>query len=188
MKLSIIIPTLYQWEYLAKIIENIKNLKLEFEHEIIIICNKLVNEAWSDWVVQSKGDYIFIINDDIEIYPWTIEKLIEQSNKTKIACPYFSRRLDKDIIEGSNWDNLAWWAFMFRKDYKNIFPIPKELKIWYWDNYIYQMLDKDVWYAGRIHHWESKTVLSDEHRARINLLIQEDTENWILLSKNKWWQ
>lgn len=181
--LSIIIPTLRQknenWEeYHKLIVENIITLKEEIEKtfnswEIITIEWKLVNEAWNEWVERAKWEYVMIINDDIIIYPWTFEKFKIFADKWQIWCPYFTRANDFDKVYTSNNDNIVGFCFWFKKEFSK-FPIPENLKIWYWDNYLYHKHNKNIGWWGKIHHWESRTVLWEEHRTRINELIEQD--------------
>jgi len=41
-------------------------------------------------VAKAKGDYIFIINDDIIIYKNTIESMIRYLEHHTISCPYYT--------------------------------------------------------------------------------------------------
>ena len=77
MELSIVIPTLYQDKYYVNLLQNLKELgywRTNPEVEIITIGNKLVNEAWNEWVAKSHWDYILVLNDDIIIKEWAIER------------------------------------------------------------------------------------------------------------------
>ena len=67
MQLSIIIPTLRQGTYLDDLLKNLMKLQLQ-SFEIIIIENKLVNEAWNEGIKKAKGKYILVVNDDIILY------------------------------------------------------------------------------------------------------------------------
>lgn len=177
MKLSIIIPTLYQDMYYSQLMFNLRELKYlnKKNIEIITIEDKLVNEAWNEWVEKAQWDYVLIINDDIVIEEWTIETMMAMLKHHKVACPYFSTKEDEETIYTNNGDNIVGFCFMIkREDLDKCFPIPEDLKIWYGDNWIYNRLDKDIWWWGKIHHRESKTLLSDEHRARVDKLIERD--------------
>ena len=181
--LSIIIPTLHQWDYYEKIIKNIEDVYKE-QYEIITIEDKLVNEARNLGVEQSKGDYILIINDDIVIPKWCIESMMEILEECSIACPYYSR-WDDAFGFNNNGDNIVGFCFMLkRKDIDRCFPIPKELQLYYGDNYIYERLYRDVWFTDiPIHHRESKTLKSDEMFEKCKLITQEDRRQWIQIKK-----
>lgn len=193
MQLSIVIPTIFQknekWKtYYSKIVHNIEKLWLK-DYEIIMIWNKLVNEAWNEWVEKAKGKYIFIINDDIILYRWTIEKLISIADYHWISCPYYSCKDDKKTIHTKSYWWIVWFAFMMtRQTAKMIFPIPEQLKIWFGDNYIYVMNKRRFAMWWRIHHWESKSVLSPEYREKINKLIEQDKIERALLCKERQWK
>lgn len=183
MKLSIVIPTLHQWDFYEKVVKNIADV-YKWEYELITIENKLVNEAWNEWVEQAKGDYILIINDDIVIPKWTIEAMIEELATCKVACPTFTCR-DKTEIHYSNADNIVWFCFMIKKeDISKCFPIPKELQLWYGDNWIYEKLDRNIGMVEPpIHHWESKTLMSDEMFEKCKIIAKEDKRQRIQISK-----
>jgi glycosyltransferase involved in cell wall biosynthesis len=72
------------------LMEQLERLKLK-SYELIVIENKLVNEAWNEGVAQAKGRYIFVLNDDIILYNDTIPKMIKALEFATIACPYFKR-------------------------------------------------------------------------------------------------
>ena len=183
--LSIIIPTLRQkdWDmdYYMNIIWNLIDLWY-WDAEIITIEWKLVNEAWNEWVNQATREYILVINDDIVIKEWTIERLKELLNYHLVSCPYFTRR-DEEKLHLNNWNNnICWFCFMFKKEDRDLFfPIPETLKLWYWDNYIYQKSENNIWWWWEIHHFESRTLLSDEHKEYCTRIIEEDKANWELL-------
>jgi len=181
MKLSIIIPTLYQDMYYSELMFNLRELWYlnRKDTEIITIENKLVNEAWNEWVEKATWDYIFIINDDIVIEEWTIEALMNKSEFHTIACPYFTRKDDYEKLHNNNGKNIVWFAFMFKKENKDkFFPIPSDLKLWYWDNWIYNKIKWDMGFSGKIHHYESKTLLSEENKEKCNKIIERDTYAW----------
>lgn len=181
--LSIIIPTLHQWDYYEKVVKNISNV-YKWEYELITIENKLVNEAWNYWVEQAKWDYILIINDDIVIPKWTIEAMIEELNSCSVSFPIFTK-LDSPTIYYNNWDNIVWFCFMIKKqDIPRCFPIPSELKLWYGDNWIYEKLNKDIGIVEPpIHHRESKTLMDDARFEECKIIAKEDKRGWIQLSK-----
>lgn len=185
MKLSIILPTLHQWDYCDKVIANIKDV-CSVEYEIITIEDKLVNEARNLWVEQAKWDYILIINDDIVIPKGCIENMItELDNWYKVACPAFTK-LDSPKIYYGNWDNIVWFCFMIKsEDINTCFPIPKELQLRYGDNYIYESLWRSMAIVEPpIHHRESKTIMSDELFEKCKVIVKQDKREWLKIEKD----
>lgn len=178
-KLSIVIPTLYQDNYYTEVVNNIDNLKkeLDFEVEVITIENKLVNEAWNEWVEMSSWEYIMVINDDIIIHKWTIEKMIATLEYHTVSCPYYTLWADNQHYKTQSTKNICWFCYMFKKDDANrLFPIPSDLKLWYGDNRIYNRAMEMNWvgWLGKIHHRESKTILSPDKREYFNGICDWD--------------
>ena len=64
--ISIIIPTFGQQWYTDAILADIP-LKVNSEYEIIVLDGEelSVNEKWNKGVEQAKGEYIWIINNDL---------------------------------------------------------------------------------------------------------------------------
>jgi len=180
--LSIIIPTLHQDHYYEDVIQNLTDLWYWPENpevEIITIENKLVNEAWNWWVSLSTWKYILIINDDIIISKWTIERLMSLADYHKVACPYFTRADNNQKIYSSTGKKIIWFCFLIkRENLEWLFPIPEDLKLWYWDNWIYWKANCDMGIWWQIHHWESKTLLSKEHKKKCDDIIARDTYAW----------
>lgn len=185
MKLSIIIPTLRQrnskWElYIENVIENIIALNEEIyahfeEFEIITIEDKLVNEAWNEWVKKANWEIVLIINDDIIIQELVFETL-SKLEKWQVYCPYFSRKDDHNKIHSHNWDNIVWFCFgMYKEDWKDI---PKELTTWFGDNFIYEYMNHNILWWGYIHHYESKSLKNPSRKEYIDKLIENDKLEW----------
>ena len=57
-------------------------------------------------------------------------------------------------------------------------PIDSRLDIWYGDDWIYRMNDKNVGYDGLCHHYESKTITNPSVAADIKQRIEKDKEMW----------
>jgi hypothetical protein len=147
--------------------------------EIITIENKLVNEARNEWVAKAKWDYVLVINDDIVIEKWTIEKLIHLSDIHRVACPYFTRADNNQKTYSSTGKKVIWFCFMIRKDKLPwLFPIPEDLKLWYWDDWLFWKAECDMWLWWKIHHRESKTLLSKEHKEKCDKIIEWDKYAW----------
>lgn len=171
--LSIIIPTLRQWGYYEKIIENLFDLWY-WDAEIITIEGETVNKAWNMWVEKATRRYVLIINDDIVIKGNTIEILKELLVYYRVACPWFTAK-DSDVWNWWVLNNICWFCFMFeRKNADLFFPIPEELVLWYGDNWIFERVQRKIWRGGRIHHHESSTILNEENKKRCMELVEKD--------------
>lgn len=182
IKISIVIPTLHQDHYYEDIIQNLTDLWYWTDNpdvEIITIENKLVNEAWNLWVAKSKWEYVLIINDDIVIKPKTIDILMALADHHKVACPYFTRADNNQKVYSSTWKKVIWFCFMIkRENLQWLFPIPEDLKLRYWDDWLFWKSWADIWLWWRIHHRESKTLLNKEHKERCDRIIQRDKYAW----------
>lgn len=180
--LSIIIPTLHQDHYYEDIIQNLTELWYWYDNpdvEIITIENKLVNEARNEGVSLSKWEYIFIINDDIVIYKNTIERMMFMADNHMIACPYFTKADNNQKVYSSNGKNIVWFCYMIKRcNIDKLFPIPSDLKLRYWDNWLFWKSNADIWIWWRIHHRESKTLYSKEHEEKCNNIIEWDKYAW----------
>jgi len=184
--LSVIIPTLKQWDYYQELMNQLTDQGREIKkyfawYSVITVQWMLVNEAWNYWISKAKWDIILILNDDITISD-DIWFYISQLKKWEVWCPYFSRQNNFNIVHSTNWDNIVWFCFwMYRKDWKHI---PNDLKLWYWDNFIYEYMNHNIVWGWNIHHFESKTLLSNEHKEMCEQIIQQDKENWKLIQKD----
>ena len=106
-----------------------------------------------------------------------------------IACPYYTCKDDIKTVHKHSYWWIVGFAFMINRiTAKLCFQIPEQLKIWFGDNYIYQKNKKRFAMKWRIHHWESRSVLSPEHRERINKLIEQDKIERALICKENWWK
>lgn len=146
--------------------------------------NKWVTYSWNRWVRESRGDYIFVINNDIKILSEdTISILRNLSDYHTIACPCYKRKHLEDV-NNNNWLNIAWFAFMFRVD-KSLFPIDERLKIWYNDNRLWNKAKGNIWWWWMIRHYESKTINKCASKWKIKLIydkiqkiIKKDSQTW----------
>ena len=192
--LSIIIPTLNTkkedwWTYIVDLFRKIVKsehiiLKYFKDYEIIIIKDKLVNEAWNEWVDKSKWEIIMILNDDIIIED-DVWFYMQQLQELQVYCPYYTRKEDYTKVYSSNWENIVWFCFaIHKKEWKDI---PKELELRYWDNYIYEYMNHNILWGWNIHHFESKSLFSDEHKDRCSKIIEKDKLNWINIKQLICW-
>ncbi len=183
--LSIIIPVFNQLKYTQQIVKEIET-KCVWPFEIIIIddCSTdwthewLINwkvqkwykkkyhrnevNMWTNywrnkWVELAEAEYLRIINNDILLTHWLDKELHDVLLKWhSVACPLSTIGLHKRKLPlFKKKDNICWWCFMMRKDKRR--PIPPQLVLWYWDDYIYRY-NPNVGYAGRIHHFESISI------------------------------
>ena len=156
--------------------EQLERLKLK-SYELIVIENKLVNEAWNEGVAQAKGRYIFVLNDDIILYNDTIPKMIKALEFATIACPYFKRWENDPKVHTSNGKNIVGFCFAFKKeDRDKLFPIDERLQLRYGDNFIYHKANKRIGWWGFIYHRESKTLLADDKKERCQEIITRDKD------------
>lgn len=143
----------------------------------------LVNPAWNEWVKRAIGKYIVVINDDIIIYQKALAIMKEKCDTGKIWCPYFSRGTDvRKIYQSNGWDNIVGFCFGFRRE-DSKFPIDERVKLWYWDNWLFHAHNKEIAWGWFIHHWESKTLLSNEKRAYCSQIIEEDKKQWSIIKQ-----
>lgn len=183
--LSILIPTINQtndiWEkYIDILLKQISNIDNEirgyFNYNIVVVENMLVNEAWNKMVSKCTSEIVLILNDDIVLWEevfYTLSKI----ERWKVYCPYFSRKNDFNKIYSDNWNNIIGFCFwMYRDDWRKI---PKEIKLWYWDNYIYEYMNHNILYWWYIHHWESKSLSDEKQKAKCAEIISQDKINWV---------
>jgi hypothetical protein len=150
------------------------------DFEFITIRNELVNPWWNKWVEKSTWDIILIINDDIIIQE-DVWRRLSELNKWYVYCPFFTRKNIFNKIHDNNWDNIVWFCFWIHK--KDWQPIPDDLLLWYWDNYIYEYMWRKIQWGWYIHHFESSTLLSPEHKEKCDKIIAQDKHNWINIKK-----
>lgn len=212
--LSIIIPVYNQRKYTEKLLAQIPVLTLS-DFEIIVIdsastdettteikkytnvryiksnTNIYVNGAWNLWVQEAKGEYICIINNDIELTQWRDKPLIDNlRDNILITSPIyttwptpFNWRWYRN--NPSNPFNICWHCFCMRKENWEI--IPDNFKIWFGDNRQYEKMvrKKGIELAiadSKIHHYESKTVKSKNNM--IEYIISQDKIQWDTFAKD----
>lgn len=96
-----------------------------------------------------------------------------------VWCPNFSRQVDLSTVYDNNGENIVGFCFgMFKKDWK---PIPDGLLLWWGDNYVYEYMRHRIRVSGRIHHFESRTLLSPEMKEYCQKVIEEDRKFWTTL-------
>jgi glycosyltransferase involved in cell wall biosynthesis len=211
--LSIIIPVLNQRWYTDQVIREIKS-KTESDYEIIIIDsisndetqsmlewrtdikyirskeNLWVNWAWNLGVSIAKWEYIAILNNDLLLSQWRDKKLIEWLKDTKLTSPIYTiwekewwNVYKYNRFQGDN--NICWHCFVMRKsDYP---VIPDDIKIWFWDNWIWNKIkwDQKTIEDCKIHHFESKTIKWDDWADDIADRIIKDKFSWVKIKDDK---
>lgn len=151
--------------------------------------NKRVNGAWNYWVELAQWEHIAILNNDLLLSEWRDEKLIKWLDEYKLTYPSYTcwDKTDwKIMYENRFWENICWRCFVMKKsDWK---PIPEDIKIWFWDNYIDIYLNHNHWCVKdcKIHHFESKTITNEDFIAEVNERILEDKQNWFKIKNNIW--
>lgn len=173
--ISIIIPTLPNDKFTKQLLEDIPN-KVKSDYEIIILdWNEWVNEKWNEWILQAKWEFVWILNNDIVLTEWLDLELIKWLQIHKISCPYSTRWKEKfklPMIKNTSDRNIAGWCFMLKKeDWKSI---PESLNLWYWDNFIYEINNWNIFWGWLCHHYESSTI----KKMDISQIIAQDKINW----------
>jgi len=132
--------------------------------------NIFVNPAWNLGVEEAKFDIVGLLNDDIIIPFGICSKIIQEFKKNKtIGALAFHLDDIKPIDDIMNEPKLSDYileradfvaggygmALFFKKELYN--PIPKSLKIWFGDNYIFNQIKKsncdNYWIEGQtIYH------------------------------------
>lgn len=220
--LSIIIPVYNQRHYTESILAQIP-LHTLWEYEIIVIDsasmdetstemknypnvryirpekNIFVNGAWNLWVNEAKGEYICIMNNDLELTQgWNqplIDNLVDNILVTSPIYTLWDKPFNWTWYKWNSWNpmNICGHCFVMRKETRT--PIPDNFKIRYWDNRQYEHIIRE-WgiempiYNSKIHHYESKTVKSKNKM--IDYIIEEDSKQWVTFwrsyfnKKDKW--
>jgi glycosyltransferase involved in cell wall biosynthesis len=136
-----------------------------------------VNKAWNKGVEMAKGEYVFIINNDIVLTKNIDQVLMGLLGSAKIACPFTTEgRYKFNLPVKKKEEDIAGWCFMMKKeDWK---PIDARLDIWYGDTFQYYYHNQSVAWGGLIHHYVSKTLKSPEQRDSIQKRINKDKLAW----------
>lgn len=109
--------------------------------------NRWVNPAWNYGAEIAEGDYVAIINSDIEVSKdwdkYLVSALENPARKFTISCPFETNPHVKVPYSLDKWfmkhvpHMIKGPCFMFRKsDVPKLFPIPEELKHWCGDNWL----------------------------------------------------
>ena len=203
--LSIVIPVYNQRHYTESILAQIPLMTVG-EYEIIVVDsastdetpieiknysnvryikenkNIFVNWAWNLWVKEAKGEYICIMNNDLELtynrdqplIEWLQDNILITSPLYTIGETPFNWRWFRN--NPRNFYNICWHCFVMKKS--DWVEIPNNFKIRYWDNRQYEHMARKKGIElcisqSKIHHYESKTVKSKNKL--IELTIDSDT-------------
>jgi len=152
--------------------------------------NIFVNGAWNLWVKEARGEYICIMNNDLELthgrdkplIEWLVDNIQMTSPIYTIGEKPFNWRWYRN--NPRNFYNICGHCFVMKKSDR--VEIPDRFKIWYWDNRQYEQMARRKWIempilSSKIHHYESKTVKSKNKM--IDMIIESDTREW-----NTWWK
>lgn len=168
-------------------ISNIKNLEYYRMDE-----NIYVNPAWNLWVEKAKWEYVMIANNDIILTEWFDLPLIDNlKDNILVTSPIYTEWPSERNHRRHKWNkfnplNICWHLFCLKKE--NWVEIPSQLKIRYWDNWIYENMVAKKWIEiscpdSKIHHYWSLTV--KEVNPIIRHILERDKREREIL-KHKW--
>ena len=138
-----------------------------------------INWLWNKIPELATNEKIFIINDDIEVSP-EFDEVIERIGENEILNPYFKTPNEEGTRRKD--DNISWHAWATTKSVlKKVFPIDNRIKLWYWDDRIYQKcLDQwiEIKWTNEINvfHYESQTLNNPLVKEKANQQIKKDME------------
>lgn len=137
----------------------------------------------------AKNENVFVINDDITVsenYDYYIENMIGW----KIINPVFKDPNNKNWTCKEN--NISWHARATdKKTREKIWPIDKDLKLWYGDDYIFNNAI-DHWINIErttnisVYHFLSKTLTNEKVKEEVRKTIKSDTERRKEIIKENW--
>jgi hypothetical protein len=197
--------------------EPVKNVIKEFDGKVIVKVNnqnEFVNPAWN-YILQyflsyKEYTHVVLFNSDAILPPnWPLEldKFYKRFGNMGIPVPY--ETLDKrfawqeqdikvpikyELIEGGIRGTCI---ILTRKQVEYIYPIPDGIKVWFGDNWIYEILRKIecvTWmlYNITVYHALSQNIINVPEAIH---QIEEDKEWWKLFGEedkkviiNKYWE
>jgi hypothetical protein len=163
-------------------------LSLIENEDIKVITNKEnvgVNNSRNKWVELARYDLCMIINNDIVFTKNTVKELVELADRENynIICPVSTRWPNKRQMPVFYKDNnICWWCYLIRKQ-DNLFPIPSQVILRYWDDYLFTIWKVKHLTTAIVHHRESKTINSPEIKERVQKTVANDKIEW---DKIKW--
>lgn len=157
--------------------------------------NIYVNPAWNLWAKTAQWEYIIIMNNDIILTEWFDLPLIEHlKDNIMITSPIYTEwpsEWNGKWLKFNKFNplNICWHLWCMKRE--DWIEIPNQLKIWFWDNRIYENMYKQGKIEvccpdSKIHHYWSKTVLRDNAIAKeIQHTIEQDKRQREIL-RHKW--
>lgn len=154
--------------------------------------NIWVNKAWNIWYEKAKYNNVLIINNDIIFWEWCIQLMLRNADREyfKCVCPFSTRGRNKwEIPVFFKNNNICWRCYMLNKNV-SVMPIPENIVLWYWDDYIYRKIEKNIQYVdwAIVHHYESKTINSKDVKEWADKTIQNDYVEFEKIKKYNWRQ
>ena len=168
MKFTIIIPTMWKCTPFLKemvirydacdlveeilIINNDEKARIELESNKVRILgtgdNMFVNPAWNLGVKEAKTEMVVLANDDIYFNtPCSLFRMLYSFLPKGFVAGFdsscFTRTIPNDFYGLVKTDSkklpygFGFFMVLLKEDYK---PIPKELKVWFGDTYLYRDL------------------------------------------------
>jgi len=160
--------------------------------------NIYVNPSWNLGVRQSNYDKFIIFNDDI-IIPYRLvsklEKLLTEKNgligvemRARISIDKFDEenitRLDREINLKKVIHRGDWRVLVLGGHKNSYYYIPNELRIWYGDDFLFHMNEKNKLSTYVMDDIPIFTKLSaTSNLEEFDKIKEEDTENYINLCK-----
>lgn len=208
MILSILIPIYNNLHFTKQVIESIKeNISWHIDYEVIMLDNWstdwtweylrdidwwrlstisleeniYVNPAWNMLAKHAKWSHILFLNNDITLFKNFDHKLLSYHINGMITCPYTKQHWNNDP-EFYQTDNINWTCFLINKE--DYVEIPNEMKLWWGDNYLYQ-IRWVKWIREPVIHWWSQTL---NKLPELNAIIDNDRKEWIKICLEKQWQ
>lgn len=143
--------------------------------------NIYVNPSWNAGVQHSKNENLCILNDDIFFNTDIFEFILHNLNRTDIKIIGMSKScysLKKDhtyTLEKVDVRNKGWGCIIFVKK-SNYIMIPKDLRIYFGDDYLIKQMSGYVWKIEGL-KIVSETATSVVSDANFEQIIREDTQN-----------
>jgi len=200
--LSIIAPVFNQ-EWMTEQFLNDIPLKIKSDYEVIIIDNwssqetkdllkkypevivltfpknRYVTEPWNTWISIARGEYVMVCNNDITFQEW-IDLVLIKHYDGKIQSPLIRQHGEiKPLYYSGNINGTCW--MIKKSDYHT--KIPEEMKIWFWDDWLFHTYWTNWVASTEVEHWWSMTVKSFDH----NDITCKDREAFYKLSKENGW-
>lgn len=160
-------------------------------HNWIIVhqSNCWTNDAWNKWIALSHAPYVAVLNNDIVLPEWALQKMLEWFSDEDVwmVNPRSTTLKVKDYWEDPFYfaNHIQGWCWIITKEAKEkLFPIDKRLRIFWWDNWLFFKMIYDfkkklcIKHDVIIHHLESQTV---------DITKNTDRPIFFEIAKEEWW-